>query len=70
VTIAAGYATSYKAKVYSVLTLHVREKFLNENSLGLAEIEDLKYAWKMLPQVRSKTSSIPGLIAGVIEYGN
>jgi superfamily II DNA or RNA helicase len=69
-TVQAGYASGFKSEAYSALIGHVREKFLNGMSLGLAERSDLIFAWKMLPQVKSNVSAIPGLIAGIIEYGN
>ncbi len=69
-TVDTGYASGFKSEVYSALIGHVREKFLNRMSLGLAERSDLIFAWKMLPQVKSNVSAIPGLIAGIIEYGN
>lgn len=69
-TVQAGYATFFKEKVYSALIDHIREKFLGGNSLGLAEQSDLHLAWRMLPQVIQRVQSVPGLVAGVIEYGD
>jgi len=69
-TIEAGYATGFKSEVYSALMGHIREKFLNGASLGLAERAELFFAWKMLPQVKRNVSAVPGLIEGVIEYGD
>lgn len=66
----AGYAAGFKGEVYGALMTHVRDRFLNGVSLGLAERGDLSFAWKMLPQLRRKVSGVPGLIAGIIEYGN
>lgn len=67
----AGYAPlDNKAKVYSALLRHVRAKFLNGLSLGLAERSEVEFVWKMLAQVRKKVSAMPGLVAGMIEYGN
>ena len=68
-TIEAGFATGFKSEVYSALIGHVREKFLSGTSLGLAERDELMFAWKMLSQVKRNVSSVPGLIEGVIEYG-
>ncbi len=67
-TIEAGYAATFKDQVYSALLHHVRAKFLNGSSLGLAERAEVDFAWKMLRQVRAKLGAIPGLIAGIIEY--
>ncbi len=69
-TVEAGYAATFKAQVYSALLHHVRAKFLNGTSLGLAERNDVNFAWKMLQQVKTKVEAIPGLVAGIIEHGN
>jgi type III restriction enzyme len=69
-TVEAGYAAAFKDQVYSALLHHIRAKFLNGSSLGLAERAEVDFAWKMLSQVKAKVQSIPGLIAGIIEYGN
>ncbi len=67
-TVEAGYAATFKDRVYSALLHHVRARFLNGTSLGLAERTDVDFAWRMLQQVKAKVEAIPGLIAGVIEY--
>ncbi len=69
-TVAAGYAASFKGRVYSALLHHVRAKFLDGSSLGLAERPEVEFAWKMLRQVERRVAAIPGLIAGVIEHGD
>jgi superfamily II DNA or RNA helicase len=69
-TVEAGYAASFKHAVYSALLHHVRAKFLKGTSLGLAEREDVEFAWKMLRQVRVRVAAIPGLVAGIIEHGD
>ena len=69
-TVEAGYATTFKDQVYSALLHHVRAKFLNGSSLGLAESADVNFAWKMLRQVNVKVGAVPGLIAGIIEHGD
>ena len=63
-TVEAGYAATFKDRVYSALLHHVRGKFLNGSSLGLAERSEVEFAWKMLPQMKIRIASIPGLIAG------
>ena len=68
-TVGAGYASVFKDRVYSALLRHVRTRFLNGQSLGLASRSDVDYAWKMLPQMKARIASIPGLVAGMIEYG-
>ncbi len=69
-TVEAGYAASFKDRIYSALVQHVRQKFLNGSSLGLAEPVEVAFAWKMLPQMKAKIGAIPGLIAGIIEHGD
>lgn len=69
-TVEAGYAATFKDRMYSALLHHVRAKFLRGSSLGLAEQSDIEFAFKMLPQLKAKVASIPGLVAGVVEYGD
>jgi type III restriction enzyme len=69
-TVEAGYAAGFKDKVYGALVQHVRKKFLKGNSLGLADRADVEFAWKMLRQVKTKIGAVPGLVAGIIEYGD
>jgi type III restriction enzyme len=69
-TVDAGYAAGFKDRVYSALLHHVRRKFLNGSSLGLADRTDINFAWKMLDQVKNKVGASPGLVAGIIEYGD
>ncbi len=69
-TVEAGFAATFKDQVYSALLHHVRAKFLNGSSLGLAERVEVDFAWRMLGQVRVKVGAVPGLIAGIVEYGD
>lgn len=69
-TVEAGYAATFKDRVYSALLHHIRAKLLNGSSLGLADRADVDFAWRMLPQVKTKVASIPGLIAGIIEHAD
>jgi len=69
-SVEAGYAAAFKDRVYSALVHHARKKFLNGSSLGLAEREEVDFAWKMLQQMKTKIGAIPGLVAGIIEYGD
>lgn len=66
----AGYATAFKGRVYSALLHHARAKFLNGSSIGLAERAEVDFAWKMLPQMKQKVESVPGLVAGVVVHGD
>ena len=69
-TVNAGCASILKGRVYSALLHHVRAKFLNGSSLGLAERTEVDFAWKMLGQVRSKVWDSPGLVARIVKYGD
>lgn len=69
-TVEAGYAATFKDRVYSALLHHVRAKFLDGSSLGLADRAEVDFAWKMLRQVKMKVAAIPGLTAGIIESGD
>jgi hypothetical protein len=69
-TVEAGYAATFKDRVYSALLHHIRAKFLNGESIGLADRQDVDFAWKMLRQVKRKVEAVPGLVAGIIENGN
>ena len=62
--------TGFKDRVYGALVHHVRNKFLNGSSLGLAERQEVDFAWKMLGQVKTKVGAVPGLVAGIIEHGD
>ena len=69
-TVAAGYAATFKDRVYSALLHHIRGKFLDDSSLGLADRSKVEFAYKMLAQVEKEVSAIPGLVAGMIKYGD
>jgi hypothetical protein len=69
-TVEAGYAAAFKSDVYSALIKHIRDKFLSGESLGLADRSNLTFAWKMLPSVKKQIQAVPGLIGGIVEYGN
>ncbi|NLI00545.1 MAG: DEAD/DEAH box helicase family protein [Chthonomonadales bacterium] len=69
-TVEAGYAATFKDAVYSALVHHVRAKFLKGTSLGLADRSDVDFAWRMLSQVKARVGGVPGLVAGIIEYGD
>jgi hypothetical protein len=66
----AGYAAGFRGEVYGALMQHIRAKFLDNTTLGLADRRHLDYAWKMLDQVKTKVGTIPGLVGGIIEYAN
>lgn len=69
-TVEAGCAAMFKDRVYSALLHHIRAKFLNGSSLGLAERAEVDTVQKMLGQVREKVADVPGLVAGIVKYGD
>jgi type III restriction enzyme len=69
-TVKAGYAAAFRDRVYSALIHHTRREFLKGSSLGLADRTEIDFAWKMLGQVKTKVGSVPGLVAGIIEYAD
>ena len=69
-TVTAGYASTFRGRVYSALLRHIRGKLLDGSSLGLAERAEVEFAWKMLTQVEKKVGAIPGLVAGIIKHGD
>ena len=66
----AGFTSQYKGQIYRNLLEHVRTKFLDGASLGLAEPHHVEAAWKMLPSVGEQIASTPGLIEGMVKYGD
>lgn len=66
----AGHTTQYKGRIYGILLEHLRTKFLDGASLGLAERHHLEAAWRMLPSVEAKIKDTPGLIEGMVKHGD
>ena len=66
----AGHSVQFQGQIYTILLEHVRTKFLNDASLGLAEAHHLEAAWRMLDKVQEQIRNIPGLIAGMVKYGD
>ena len=65
-----GHTTQFKGAIYGVLLEHVRVKFLDGASLGLAEEHHLDALWRMLPTVEKKIVDIPGLVEGMVRHGD
>ncbi len=66
----AGHTRQYQGPVYSILLEHVRTKFLDGASTGLAERPRLEAALRMLPLVEERIKGVPGLIEGMVKYGD
>ena len=55
----AGHTTQFKGKIYSILLNHVRTKFLDGASLGLAEEVHIATTWRMLPEIEKQLAACP-----------
>lgn len=66
----AGHSSQFKGRVYSILLQHIRIKFLDGASLGLADRPLLDAAWRLLPQVEARVGGTPGLVEGIVKYGD
>ena len=64
----AGHTAQFKGRIYNVLLGHIRVKFLDDASLGLADPHHLDAARWMLPAVERRIMSEPGLVAGMVKY--
>ncbi len=65
----AGYTSQDKGGVYSILLGHIRTKFLDGASLGLAEPQQLGATWRMLQRVETEITKRNGLVSGMVKYG-
>ena len=65
-----GHTAQFTGSVYKILLGHVRSKFLDGASLGLAETHHLEAAWRMLNQVEKQITEIPGLVEGMVKNGD
>ena len=66
----AGHSSQFKGRVYDILLQHVRTKFLDGASLRLARQHHLEAARRMLPKVEETILSVPGLVEGMVKYGD
>ena len=66
----AGHSSQFKGRIYGILLGHIRIKFLSGASMGLAERHHLEAARRMMPQVEEKIKAVPGLVEGMVKYGD
>lgn len=66
----AGHSSQFKGHIYAVLLKHVRAKFLDGASLGLAEEHHLETSWRMLDHIEQTIVRSPGLVEGMVKYAN
>ena len=66
----AGHSAQFQGRIYSALLKHARMKFLDGESLGLADSQHLETARRMLPKVEETIGKSPGLVEGMVKYGN
>ena len=65
-----GHTAQFTGRIYRFLLHHIRSKFLDGASLGLAEDHRLETVWRMLPVVEKRISETPGLVEGMVKYGS
>ena len=66
----AGYSVQHKGRLYRILLDHVRTKFLDGDSLGIAQRPRLEAVWRLRHKVEEAIRITPGLIAGMVIYGD
>ena len=66
----SGYSTSFQGHIYSIILDHIRTKFLNGTSIGLADDAKLETARRMLGRVETTIAGTRGLVEGMVEYGD
>ncbi len=66
----AGHSTQFKGQIYRALLQHIRIKFLDNASLGLADPPQLEATWRMLETVEHNISGKPGLVEGMVKFGD
>ena len=66
----AGHTAQFKGRIYNILLEHIRLKFLDGASLGLAEPQHLETARRMLPGVEGRIKGVSGLVEGMVKYGS
>ncbi len=54
--------------LYRVMIEHIRTKFLHGQTLGAAEVRDLKHAINRFPQFALHLKSRPGLVRSIVKY--
>ena len=66
----AGFTTQFKGKIYGILLNHVKGKFLDGASLGLAGEDELKKVTLNLPQIEKNFGNRRGLVEGMVKHGD
>ena len=65
----AGFTTQFKGQMYSILLDHIRTKFLDGSSLGMADPQALETTWRMLERVEDVIIRRNGLVSGMVKHG-
>ncbi len=66
----AGHTLHFKGRIYGIVLEHVRAKFLDGASLGLAEPHHLEALWRTLPTVEKRITGVSGLVEGMVKYAD
>ena len=65
-----GHTLQFKGRIYAILIEHVRGKFLDGSSLGLAERAHLEATWRNLHKVEEGIKAVSGLVEGMVKHGD
>lgn len=65
-----GHTAQFTGLIYKNLLGHVRSKFLEGASLGLAERHHLEAAWRMSHLAEKQILETPGLVEGMVKHGD
>ena len=66
----AGVAMTFKGDIYGILMRHVRTKFFDGYSIGLADPQQLRTAWRSLERMEQEIISRRGLVEGMVTFAN
>ena len=65
-----GHTSQFIGLIYIVLLHHIRDKFLDGDSLGLSDLHQLESVWRMLETVEKQIMQTRGLVEGIVKYGH
>lgn len=66
----AGHSNQFKGQIYRILLEHIRTKFLEGASLGLAEEPQLEATWRSLHAIENNIADKQGLVEGMVKHGD
>lgn len=66
----AGHSNQFKGQIYRILLEHIRTKFLDNASLGLADPPQLEATWRSLHTIESNIADKRGMVEGMVKHGD